>query len=154
MENVSHSDFTSTFEADHDLDVVILPGIPETGIERLEDGRWAYPGTAPDASKLLREHGLNVGWAHPKDQRATVEHKALEIWLPVLLFLRDAVASGAGEVVASLVLGLAGSKQAAEDARLHVEFKVKRGDGVKTFKASGRGRDVLKAMKRFDAHDD
>ncbi len=137
-----------------DVDVVILPGIPYTGIDRLDDGRWAYPGTAPDVLKLLREQGLAVGWAYPRDQRGTVEHKAFEVWLPVLMFVRDVFASGAGEVVATMIIGLLGSKQAAGDATLHVEFKVKRGDDLTTFKASGRGRDVLKAMKRFDeAHD-
>lgn len=129
-------------------DVVVLPGVPDTGVVRLEDGLWAYPGTTTDVVKLLREQGLTVEWSHPKEERTTVEHKAADIWFPVLEFGRDAAASGVGEAVAAMILGLLRSRKPA-DTNLHLEFKIRTKGGTREFKSSGPGDEVLKAVEEF-----
>lgn len=137
-------------EVPEGVDVLVLPGIVDTGIDQLDDGRWAYPGTAADLVKLLREEGLNVDWAHVKSERAPVEHNAADVWLPILLFVREALASGAGEVMATAIMSLLGRNQ-AEISTLHVKFLEKSKSGkTRRFEASGPGADVLKAMERFD----
>lgn len=136
-------------EVPNGIDVLVLPGIPNAGIERLDDGRWAYTGTAVDVVKVLREQGLTVDWAHPKSERAAVEHKAMDVWLPVLLFVRDALASGAGEVMVTMITSLLG-RDTAEKSTLHVSLIESRAGSARTFEASGSGADVLTAMKQFD----
>lgn len=132
-----------------DIDVLIIAGIPDMKMTSLDDGRPVYPGTATDTAKILREIGLRVGWQHEKPDRAIVEHKAADHWLPILVFAQEAVANGAGTLFAQAIITLLG-KATAERSTLHVEFQRKRGNKTETFKASGPGKGVLEAMREFD----
>jgi hypothetical protein len=67
-------------------------------------------------------------------------------------FVGAACANAAGTIFAEIILDLFG-KDAAKDHILHVQFETGKGENRRKFKATGLGRDVLKAMQEFDDHD-
>lgn len=130
-------------------DVLVLPGIPGKR-ERLDDGRGAYPSTAVDIMKLLREQRVTVDYTEPGDRRAELTYHAADVWLPVLLWTADALANGAGSLFAHAIIQLLGPRR-AERSVLHVKCgrQTREGD-IRWFEAHGPGADVLKALREFD----
>jgi hypothetical protein len=128
-------------------DVRVLPGVPD---QPLPPGvEVAYPGDSFDIVKILEERGLSVEWAHPVEERTTLEHKAADVWIPVLAFVSAVGAQTCGSLLASVIEDYLGERQ-AKSSRLHVEFERHLGRKVDRFKATGRGEEVLEAMRRFD----
>ena len=65
------------------IDVLVLPGFPDRGIALDEPGS-PYPSTTIDVVKRLRQLGLRVDYAEPREARLEVTLKAFELWIPVL----------------------------------------------------------------------
>ena len=131
------------------VDVLVMPGVPGKR-DRVEDGRGAYPSTAADVMKLLREEGVRVDYAESDDRRAELTYHGAEIWLPVLLWTSDSLANGAGSLFAHVIIQFLGEKE-AERSVLHVKCGRQSGAGDKQwFEAHGPGKDVLKALREFD----
>jgi hypothetical protein len=136
-----------------DIDIEVMPGVPDTGIQQTDEGKAAYPNTTVDIIKVFREQGMKVEWHHSKEDRAEVSHKAADIWLPVLAFTSQVCANTAGALFAQAIIDLFGPRK-AENSILHVEFERVRGKDRQKFKATGRGADVLESMRKFDGDDD
>ena len=130
-------------------DVVVLPGVPGK-VERLDDGRGAYPASTVDIMKLLREQGLAVEYVESPNRRAELTYHAADIWLPVLLWTSDAVANGAGSLFSHVIIQLFGQRR-AERSILHIRCGRQTAEGdIRWFEADGPGSEVLKALREFD----
>jgi hypothetical protein len=132
------------------LDVVVLPGFPRgADPPGLPEGESPYPDTTADFLKLLRERGLSVDYAQPHEKRAVVAQWSDDFIAPVLAFTAQALASGAGELLADIV------RNRIDSLRLtttKLRVKVGRHDEKtgETFWFDGEGPadQVLEAMKR------
>lgn len=130
--------------------VTVVPGIPGTGVDHLETGEYAYPGTTTDIVKLLKERGFEVEYAVPRSERVDVEHNAADIWVPILQFLQVTEATAVGTIVAQMILDLFG-RDFVKHSVLHVKFSRQKPDGeMQEFEADGAGPDVIEAMRQFD----
>jgi len=130
-----------------DTDVLVLPGVPGR-MEQLSTGEEAYPSETSDVVKLLSEHGLRVCYATASDRRARVAYKSADLWFPVLVFSQQALASGAGQILASIVLDRIGATLPGR-ARLHVKLGKLQHDrtSVEWFEADGPADQVLAAIR-------
>lgn len=127
--------------------VLVLPGVP--GYAEEVDDVGAYPSTTTDVMKVLREAGLAVEYRDPPNERKQVSLFGIDIWMPVLQFTQDALASGAGDLLASAIRGLFG-RRSVSDGTLHVRFGREDSDGnVEWFEADGPGDNVLDAAREF-----
>lgn len=151
--------------------VTVLAGVPNMAGLTVDDGVTPFPDTTTDFVKVLREHGVEVEYAVPRERRRYVGHKAFELWLPILECSRDVfLAVGSGLLVESIKDYLAprtrDSDAAAVDradedsppesrppAILHVEFHVQTHDGNReSFMANGAAPDVFRALEEFEEH--
>ncbi len=127
------------------VDCLVLPGVPGRW-DRSEDGSALHPGPTLDVVKLLRTEGLSVEFSEPPESRRELLLKSEEIWLPILAFTTDAVANGAGSLLAHAVIQRFGRKR-AEKARLHVRCAAVSGTDQAWFEAEGAGDEVLQALE-------
>lgn len=132
---------------DPTVDVRVLPGIPNQQLPQGVD--VAYPGDAFDIVKILEEGGLQVEWSHAVEERTTLEHKAADVWIPILAFVSAVGAQTCGALLASAIEDYLGKRRAAKST-LHIEFERHRDGNIETFKSTGPGGEVLEAMRRFD----
>lgn len=77
-------------------EAVIVPGVPSARVPEREQA--IYPASAPDIRKMLLDAGVNVAWADERS-RAYLDLKANEQWLPVIVFMQEALANGLGGVL-------------------------------------------------------
>jgi hypothetical protein len=135
--------------------VLIRAGIPGKPGLTVANGK-PYPNTTTDVAKLLAERGLTVTYEDDKDQRCYVSFYAAEIWIPILQVASSIFAGASGSLLSEIIKQLLGKEKPA-DTILHVDYSiVPRKGPKKTFKASGKADDVLKAMDKFEreARDD
>jgi hypothetical protein len=128
---------------------VVVPGIPG-GPTVLPDGRLPFPTEAIDIVKMLQEGGLAVEFTVPRAERADVSLNAAELWAPIIIFSLDALANGAGDLLASAIrerIGFGG----ADKAHLHLKVgKVtSRASKVEWLEADGPAREALEALEAF-----
>lgn len=129
-----------------DTDVLVVPGIPGK-FTHLDTGEAAYPSETSDIVKLLQENGLSVRYAEPRGAR--VGFKGADWWVPILIFAREALANGAGEILATVLRERIGLPRLPR-TKLHVRLGRRDADGsVRWFEASGAAQDVLTAMTGF-----
>ena len=128
-------------------DVVVVPGLPG---RRWPDGdEVTYPVDAVDFVKLAREAGLSPTYARA-DRPSYVDLKAAEHWLPVFVVAEEAVAAGAGTIIADVIKRLI-RWPTTRRTLLHVRLgRVKTDDAeVEFLEAAGDAEDVLEAVERF-----
>jgi hypothetical protein len=133
-------------------EVVVVPGLPG---RRWKDGdEVAYPVDAVDFVKLTRESGLSPAFAR-SDQQSYVDLKAGEHWLPVFVVAEEALAAGAGTLLADVIRKLI-RWPPTRRTLLHVRVgRVRTEDAeVEFLEAAGDAGDVLEAMERFLERDD
>jgi len=135
-------------------DVLVLAGVPGTDAATSADELGRYPTMTSDAVKILREHDLNVEYAHPKDRRVHDIRKGAETWIPVLLFAQSVLASAAGQLLAEMILELVGGRDKLPRARLHVRCGFETDGETRWFEAHGDGSDVLEALREFNKESD
>jgi hypothetical protein len=83
-----------------DAQVVVVPGLPG---RRWEIGdELHYPVDTVDFVKLVSEAGLSPAYARQGDA-SYVELKAAEHWLPVFVVAEEAIAAGAGALIADVI---------------------------------------------------
>jgi hypothetical protein len=137
--------------------VLIRAGVPGKPDLKVAHGK-PYPNTTTDVAKLLAERGLTVTYEDEKDQRSYVSFYAAEIWIPILQVASSILAGASGNLLSEVIKQLLGlGKEKSTDTILHVDYSiVPRKGPKKTFKASGKADDVLKAMDKFEqeARDD
>lgn len=133
-----------------ELDALILAGVPGLDVGGAAgDGKHPYPGLAIDVRKALIQRGVRVAYRHDRDQRVIVEHKAADVWVPILAFTADAVASGAVRALIDSLMLILGPR--FESSLLHVricEFRTPNFE-FKWFKADGPGKEVADALTRW-----
>lgn len=130
-------------------EVQIRAGVPGTGLERLEDGRYAYPSTTSDFSKLLSSHGFIVSYDQDRVDRVEVSHNAADSWLPVLAFTQAVLATIPANIISTIIMQYFGSL-GYRDKNLHVKFIVTAPDGSEeNFEAHGPGTKVVEAIDAF-----
>lgn len=127
------------------LVVAGLPGWSQAGTT--DQVSNPYPETTTDVVKLVREQGLTVQYAVPREDRQTVSLNAAEYWLPVLVFAYDVGTNLVAGYFTGVITQLLGSLPKRSD-RLHVRFGRETTDGaVEYFEAHGPAPDVVKAIK-------
>jgi hypothetical protein len=101
-------------------DVIVLPGIP--GVEPPSAKEDIYPSDAIDLMKILREGGLRVEYLNPERERAEVAYRGYADYItPVLIFTQDALANGAGDLLAAAIRERASSfRRSDRKARMKV----------------------------------
>jgi hypothetical protein len=129
--------------------VLICAGIPGKPGLTVEGGK-PYPETAVDLAKVIREHGLTVSFEDERQERKYVEHKAADVFLPIIQVAIDiltGISSGFFTMFIADLLGL----DKAEKSILHVEYRIadRRGN-VEEFKANGPGKEVMEALDKFE----
>ena len=135
------------------LDAIVLPGVPRVATPDVTED--PYPGTTIDVIKILRAEGVKVDYADPERPRVTVELKAAEIWLPIVVFTSEALANGLGGVLTAAFLEIVG-KARARRARLHARVGRMRGNDVEVewLDVDGPADAALEAIDRFLAAGD
>ncbi len=83
--------------------VTVLPGVPNMARLTVDDGVVPFPDTTVDFVKILRERGIVVEYAVPREDRRYVGHKAYELWLPILEFSMDVLAGLEAGILVELV---------------------------------------------------
>jgi hypothetical protein len=132
--------------------VLILPGIPgqaEAGFG-LDDGVQPYPESTTDFVKQLRVRGLEVEFRDPRESRAEIGFKAMEVWLPALLAML-------GNLEAMILFELLNDytkryrdESSTADNVLHVSWEFELPSGARsTFDAHGPGSEVREAFSDF-----
>jgi hypothetical protein len=113
------------------------------------DEKALYPIASPALAKRLRESGLEVEFADAKEQRAYLELRAADLILPILVFTSQALASGAGDLLAGAVREMFGKTRGSSRGRLVLQVGREDTPSGQTlwFKGSGSQDDVLKAFK-------
>lgn len=161
-------------ETDHHAPpgVTVLPGVPNMPGLKVDDGVVPFPDTTTDFVKLIRQRGIQVEYAVPKDQRVYVGHKAFELWVPILEFTQDLLMGIEGGLLVELLMSYirpttdpsrpedlerfdedTEREHGAAPGLLHVEWHVSKPDGTReTFVANGGTDDVLDALKQFEQH--
>lgn len=150
------------------IDVLVLPGFPDREIQ-LDEPASPYPSTTVDVVKRLRQLGLGVDYAEPREARLEVTLKAFELWIPVLqvtqqVFINLGVwqlirafelrsAARDREQMTAPVADDAGARdtESAESPLLHVRLAVVREGGHETrwIEADGSPEDVARVLSRL-----
>ncbi|RHW23718.1 hypothetical protein D0Z08_28330 [Nocardioides immobilis] len=132
--------------------VVILPGIPgQPGADfGLEGGVHPYPESTTDFVKLLHARGLVVEFRDPREARAEVGFKAMEIWLPALLsLLSNFLAIVLWELLDEYTRKYRDDTSTTDNV-LHVTWEIELPDGThSTFNAHGLGSEVRESFAGF-----
>lgn len=132
-----------------DVDVLVLAGGPGNG-SGLGPGRRSYPTCTSDVIKILAEGGVKASYAEPVDSRATVSAKAAEFWCPVLLFTREALASGAGNLLSAAITELIGARGIKRsELRLKVGESETRQGNSRWFEGEGNAEDVIQSFGKW-----
>jgi len=131
------------------VSALVVPGAPGKEVA-IPDGRVPFPTETADIVKMLREGGLDVAFAVPREERAEVSFNAAEFWAPILIFTSDALANGAGELLADAIRQRIGLDRIGR-ALLHVKIGRLKTETVELtwFETHGEGEDVLRAVELF-----
>jgi len=130
-------------------DAIVLPGIP--GVEPPSAKEDIYPSETIDLMKILREGGLRVEYLDPERERAEVAYRGYADYItPVLIFTQDALANGAGDLLAAAIRERASSFRRSErKARMKVG-KIKSPNlTVKWLDWEGPADEAVKALNKF-----
>lgn len=129
--------------------VFIRAGVPGKPGLAVAHGK-PYPNTTTDVAKLVAERGLTVTFEDEKDQRSYVSLYAAELWIPILEVASSIFAGISGNFLTDIIRELLGTDK-PENTILHVDYSVVPRKGPKrTFRASGKADDVLKAIDKFE----
>lgn len=129
-------------------DAVLVPGVPSARVPERDEA--IYPASAPDIRKILVEAGFDATWAD-EQPRGYLDLKAAEVWLPIIVFLNNALANGLGGVLTAAFLQYVGGARAGA-TRLHVKVgRVRQDDGTEVdwLEADGDAASTLEAVERF-----
>jgi hypothetical protein len=131
-----------------DVDCVVVPGIPG-GSSTTQKGESAYPATTTDVLKLLREAGVRVDYVNSRERRAQVAYESDDVWLPILIFTRDALANGAGGLLANVIWSYLALHH-NQTTRLHVRSgRVKANGKEEWYDGNGPASDVIRGLEIF-----
>lgn len=129
--------------------ILIVPGLPDYRVP--ESDMALYPTNVVDLMKIAREAGFPIEYADDGN-RAYVGLKAAEIWMPIIVFLNNAMAAGFGVIVGDWLRGSIGHvSEGRAKTRLHVKVGKKQTDGeiVEWMTANGDADEVLEALETF-----
>jgi hypothetical protein len=135
------------------LDAIVLPGVP--GVDTPGVDEDPYPASTIDVIKILRAEGIQVDYAQPTRPRVSVDLKAAEVWMPIVVFTSEALANGLGGVLTAAFLEIVGKARAGR-TRMHARVGRMRSDdiGVEWLDVDGPAEAALEAIERFLAADD
>ena len=94
------------------LDAVVFPGVPRVRTPDVDED--PYPTATTDVIKILRSEGVKVDYVDPTRQRVTVDLKAAEVWLPIVVFSSEALANGLGGILTAAFLEMVGKARARD----------------------------------------
>lgn len=115
------------------------------GVAGRPDG--AYAPDTDDLIKILAERGLKVEYQEPGGKRERLLLKsAADWWGPIIMFTQQALASGAGALLADAVREVVGKRR---DPKLHIDVGcIGSGDvEIKWLRSDGPAEEVLEALK-------
>jgi len=110
-------------------------------------GKVPVPSETTDIVKLLREAGLRVEHSVPSDRRVQVGRWSADFLLPILMFAQQALANGAGNLLADAIRQRLHTMLPGQ--RLHVRVAKVRTDDMDAdwFEGDGPAEDVIEAMR-------
>jgi hypothetical protein len=128
-------------------DVLVLGGLPTGDPEGLDEGQVPLPEDTTNVVKLLREQGLAVVHAVAADRRVEVGRWSADYLMPILMFAQEAIAGGAGNILASIILER--MRHLAPGAQLHVRVAKVRTKDMQAdwFEADGPPDKVIEALQ-------
>jgi hypothetical protein len=135
------------------LDAIVFPGVPRVDTPEVDED--PYPTATIDVIKILRSEGVTVDYVDPARPRITVDLKAAEVWLPIVAFTSEALASGLGGVLTAAFLEMIGKARVGK-TRLHARVGRTRTDDVEIewLDVDGPADAALEAIERFLDRDD
>jgi hypothetical protein len=130
------------------LDAVVFPGVPRVATPDVDED--PYPSSTIDVIKILRSEGVRVDYADPERPRVSVDLKAAEVWLPIVVFTSEALANGLGGVLTAAFLEMVGRARAGK-TRLHARVGRIRSDDleIEWLDVDGPADAALEAIERF-----
>lgn len=122
------------------VDGYILKGLAGRGGDH-------YAPDSDDLVKILAEGGLTLEYEQPAETRARLLLKSADWWGPILLFTQQALAGGAGNVLANAVWELVGRTNSRR--QLHIEVGSERTPESERawFRGHGPAEEVLNALR-------
>ena len=123
-----------------------MPGLPDYAVPVRDEA--LYPPSATDLMKLARAAGVAVEYADD-GERAYVGLKAAEVWMPIIVFMNNAMAAGLGVVIGDWFRELLGTVRDGR-LRLHVKVGKEEADGktVEWMTAHGEAEEVLASIRQ------
>ena len=122
------------------LQAIVLPGVVGQPDE-------AYPPTTSDIVKRLRRSGLRTDYRDPPPHRELVLHAA-EWWFPFILFTRDVIAAGGGQLLVEAIMAMVGKLGRGD--RMHIRVGMLKEDGrYLAYEMTGPPDKVLEAIRRL-----
>jgi hypothetical protein len=127
--------------------VLIVPGVPNYTPSGAAEA--LYPPTVIDLVKLVRQAGAPIDFADDR-KRAYLVLKANEVWLPILLFVEEALIAGFGVIVGDALRELIGYGEGRRP-KLNVKMGKLRNEDetIEWMSADGDADDVLEAIDSF-----
>jgi hypothetical protein len=123
-----------------------LPDQPDLGSQR----GAPYPNIAIQMAEVIHRNGYVATFEDDETHRNYVSLKAIDIWLPILQVAQGILIGISGGLFTNLIEDLLGERKSKESI-LHVEYRIVDREGrIRYFKASGQGKDVLKAVNDFE----
>ena len=129
--------------------MLVLGGLPTGAPEGLEEGEIPIPDDTTNVVKLLRAEGLKVGHAVPVEQRVQVGRWSADYLVPILMFAQQALASGAGDILAAIILDRV--RHLHPGAQVHLRVARVRTEDMEAewFEADGPADKVIEALRAF-----
>lgn len=147
-------EFEEALASAPDADFVVLPGVPDTGVD------YGYPPLTESIVQALANRGARVEFVE-QGRRAEIDHFAADIWVPVLLIMSDLSLGIAGGLLAEAIVEVIdkrgrhtidgqGLEADGEPPILHAKVARVRGDELDVLELSGPSDAVLRALRDWD----
>lgn len=98
-----------------------LPGIPGIELQDEKLNQIAYPDTAADLEKVLRQRGAIVEYSVSRELREEVGHRAADIWLPIIELVQLGGVSVALNLLSNVLYDMFIRKRVVKDSDPQLE---------------------------------
>lgn len=132
------------------VDVVVLGGLASGDVDGLGPDQIPIPDDTTNVVKLLRERGLAVEHAVPRERRAEVARwSGSEYIVPILLFTSEVMANGAGAILAEVIMQRLAMLRPGQQLHVKTARVETKEMSAEWFEGDGPADEVIEALRAF-----